>query len=47
MITTRTSAMAATYAFIVTASAAMDESSSYYIVTGKCTVEDEVSAPSK
>jgi hypothetical protein len=42
MTKTRTSAIVATYASIVTASAAMEESSSHDIVT----VEDEVSAPS-
>ena len=38
--------MAATYASIVTASAAMEESSSHDIVTGSSTVEDDVFAPS-
>jgi hypothetical protein len=45
-MTTSTPAMAATYTSIVTASAAMEESSSHDIVTGSGTVEDEVSAPS-
>jgi hypothetical protein len=45
MTTTITSAMAATNASIVTASAAMEESSSHDIVTGSGTVENEVPAP--
>ena len=46
MTTTRTFAMAATYASIIMASAGMEESSSHDIVTGSGTVKDEVLAPS-
>jgi hypothetical protein len=46
MTTTRNSAMATTYTYIVAASAAMEVSSSHDIVAGSGTVEDEVSAPS-
>ena len=46
MTTTRISARAATYAAIVTASAAMEESPSQEMVTGNSTVEDDVSTPS-
>jgi hypothetical protein len=45
-MTTGTSAMAASYASIVTASAAMEGSSSHDTVTGSAMVEDEVFAPS-